>query len=157
MAKKLFTIHRNCYATIDINVSAETEEEALRIAAGRFDRIPAKEYDFCENEVSVIDCNEMDDLDGLMEEFFQKLAESDRDGDSQIDFFDFEYVHFTSLDMDDQFNIAEEVEHLHAVSGISVSGDDISLVFEDCRADVDISEIDYAEQVAILKAAIQAL
>lgn len=68
MAQKLFTIHRNCYATIDIEVAAETEEEAMKIARQRFDNIPGNAYDFTENEVSIIDTQDAPDVDELIEQ-----------------------------------------------------------------------------------------
>lgn len=67
MAQKLFTIHRNCYATIDIEVAAETEEEAMKIARQRFENIPGNAYDFTENEVSIIDTQDAPDVDELIE------------------------------------------------------------------------------------------
>lgn len=73
MAQKLFTVHRNCYATIDIEVLAESEEEAMRKASERFDNILATEYDFTENEVSVIDTKDAPDIDDLIEKVIKRI------------------------------------------------------------------------------------
>lgn len=160
MSKKLFTIHRNCYATIDINVSAENEEEALRIANMRFDSIPAREYMFDENEVSIIDINSLDDLDALKEEFFLKFAASENYGEGdEIYFFNNVLVHLELHELDAVWNTYEEVERILAVSGVTTDGEDlVTLIIEDSDADdVDISELDDAEQIEILKAAIKEL
>lgn len=160
MGKKLFTIHRNCYATIDIEVSAENEEEALRIANMRFSSIPAKEYTFDENEVSIIDCNNLEDVDKLKEEFFLKFAASDDYGEcDEIYFFKDVYIHLEMLEYDTERDTYEEVERVYAVSGVTTDGEsDITLIFEDSDADdVDISELDDAEQIEVLKAAIREL
>lgn len=159
MTKKLFTIHRNCYATIDIEVSAETEEEALRIAHQRFDCIPAKEYTFDENEVSIIHRHDLSDLDTLKEEFFLKFrASEDYDEGDEISFSDYVYVNLLIHELDERWNTYEEVERTYAVSGIITDGDLITLVFEDNPTDdVDIDELDDAHQIEILKAAIKQL
>lgn len=67
MAQKLFTVHRNCNATLDIEVAAETEEEAMKIARQRFENIQGNAYDFTENEVSIIDTQDAPDVDELIE------------------------------------------------------------------------------------------
>ena len=75
MAQKIFTVHRNCYATIDIEVAAETEEEAMKIARQRFDNIPGNYYDFTENEVSIIDTQDAPDVDKLIEKVVEMMSD----------------------------------------------------------------------------------
>lgn len=91
MAQKLFTVHRNCYATIDIEVVAETEEEAIKIARQRFDNIPGNAYDFTENEVSIIDTEVANDTDEMEAKVRDQLREK---GHISIDV----DIHHTVLD-----------------------------------------------------------
>lgn len=75
MAQKLFTVHRNCYATLDIEVAAETEEEAMKIARQRFENIPGNAYDFSENEISIIDTQDAPDVDDLIEKVVEMMTD----------------------------------------------------------------------------------
>lgn len=63
---KRYYIHYNYYATADVPVLAETEEEALERA--REVQLNLEDYDFTLNEESVIDEEEVPDLKSLIKE-----------------------------------------------------------------------------------------
>ena len=141
MTKKLFTIHRNCYATIDITVAAENEEDAKKIAAQRFDTIPASQYYFDENEVSVIDSQDAPDVDDMMDKVKKMYVERGyQPGDAMV-LDECVNVHVSVLESDESGHIAEMVEHLREVESIYVDEDgDIYVQYDDTDYDDDLLE-----------------
>lgn len=63
---KKYTIHYDYYATYDVEVLAESKEEAINKA--REIEVPYEEYDFSINEESVIDTKDVPDLPTLIKE-----------------------------------------------------------------------------------------
>lgn len=75
MAKKLFTIHRTCTATLDVSVTAETEEEAINLARDKFDRINPAEFCFDTIEDKVINAQDYDDPEPLIPEAINAIMQ----------------------------------------------------------------------------------
>lgn len=72
---KRYYIHYNYYATADVPVLAETEEEALQKA--REVHLDLEDYDFTLNEESIIDEEEVPDIKSLIKEAENILKQSD--------------------------------------------------------------------------------
>lgn len=165
MSKQIFTVHRNLYATIDIEVVAETEEEAIASARSRFDNIRWREYEFTENEVSVIDSKELpsnDDIPVLIKQAIDAIRQqTDHDGDS-VSFS--EVTVRANLEIYDKYiNICETYEEeIHIDSAyvyVTEEGSEeimVQATYEDIRLfdlnDFNIDEFTYPEMRAILQA-----
>lgn len=83
MAKQIFTVHRNYYATLDVKVVADNEDEALKKADKLFSEINPSEFHFAENLTEVIDTTPADDFGTLYASAVESIRQcTDSDGDS---------------------------------------------------------------------------
>lgn len=154
MAQKIFTVHRNCYATIDVEVAAENEEEAMKIARQRFDNIQAKEYDFTENEVSIIDCRTVRDTEELEAKVRELLREEGHVSIS-VD------VHHTALDYYGG-RVCGEYEVIDIADTIYLDNDDELMVTYDNSMDSEriledepLCELQAEDIIAVLEDALK--
>ena len=75
---KKFTVHHNLYATIDIQVIADSKEEAIRKA--REVCISPDDYDFTPNEESVIDEEAVPDIVELKQQAEYIMQKAQEEG-----------------------------------------------------------------------------
>lgn len=163
MAKQIFTVHRNYYATLDVQVVAESEEEAIKKADKIFSEVNPSEFYFTENSTEVIDTKPTDDLGTLFDAAVKHIRTiMDNDGDSisfNID------VRVDAQEYDDIYNVSEDVKACVMTDGAYVIQDDagfdepqIMIQFEESYAehwnleDMNLEEFDEIEQIKILKA-----
>lgn len=149
MAQKLFTVHRNCHATIDIEVAAENEEEAMKIARQRFENIPGNSYDFTENDVSIIDTQDAPDVDNLITLVVVMMSE--RQLGSVYVSVD---VHHTSYEYSGG-RVAGEIEHLDRTEELYIDDGNLYVSYENDYSERDLDDepledLDIEDQISIL-------
>lgn len=165
MAKQIFTIHRTYFAATDVQVVAENEEEALRLAESRFELIPASHLCLQEDATDVVKTEPMtEDIDQLTAMAIARIREEAEEVGDAICFKEVD-VTICGREYDAVFNVSEDVERDVQVDSAYIVQDDAepedafivvqfeedyirTFDLEDMRLD-EFSEID---QIAILKA-----
>lgn len=78
MEKKIYTYHHNISITLDLSVTASSEEEAKRLVNERISNIPYSSYDYAEeNELTLLEVKELPDIDELTEQVIDLMKEND--------------------------------------------------------------------------------
>lgn len=159
MSNKIFTVHRNYYATFDVQVVAETEEEAIEKADKIFQDVNPSEFYFTDNSTEVIDTKPADDFDTLFEEAVKHIRfVTENDGDTMLLSID---VRVSVKEYDAIYHESEDRNACVMTECVYVSEEygyeKIMVRFEGEYADhwnledIDLGELDELEQLKILK------
>lgn len=143
---KKFVVHYNYYATIDVEVLAENEEEA-KAKADQIS-IDPRDYDFCLNERSVIDVEDGVDLATMFKEIIARVKRYMADHSNKP----MPFAHHVTCDVDSIWNGAAYVSVRDAATGLAWNENEQSLVvsFEQNEA-MKMDELSDIDQYYIAK------
>lgn len=143
---KKYVVHYNYYATVDVEVFAESEEEAKEKA----DQVcvDPHDYDFSLNEQSIIDTQDGIDLAAMTKELIDHVRRymAEHSGEPMP------VGHYVFCEVSSTWNGAEYVPVRDAVTGLVWNEDIQSLVvsFEKCE-DMNLDELADIDQYYLAK------